>query len=83
MLKDDSEPRRALTSEELFARALPLLNIAVRQACRRCHHYPTPEDVNRFSQRLVVLLMEDDYCVLDSCKEQAKFPAWLQGLVNY
>ncbi len=83
MSEADSEPRKDLMPEELFAQALPLLNGTVRLACRRCHHHPTLEDVERLSQRLVVLLMENDYHVLRSYKQRAEFQTWLQTVANH
>ncbi len=46
--------------KEVLAQATALLDQAIRQACLHLHHQPTPAEVKRLKQRLVVILLEDD-----------------------
>jgi RNA polymerase sigma factor (sigma-70 family) len=70
------------TGEELFERVMPLLEPAVRAACFRCNYRPAPDDVARFSQRLSLYLIEDNYRRLNTYHEEAQLRTWLQKVAN-
>lgn len=72
-----------LNWNSLFQQALPLLDGVVRTACLRYQHYPTDEDIERFSQRMILLLLEDDCRRLRSFEQRSSFHTWLQTLANH
>lgn len=80
--KTDSEPLE-LNPDSLFHQAMPLLDGVARAACIRCQHYPANEDIKRFSQRLIVLLLEDDCRRLRSFEQRSSFHTWLQTLATH
>lgn len=80
--KTDSESLE-LNPNSLFQEALPLLNSVVRIACLRCQHYPTDDDTRRFSQRMILLLLEDNCRRLRSFEQRSPFHTWLQTLANH
>ena len=82
MLESDSRRREVLTPEELFEQALLLLDDVIRTACRRRYHSPTPEDVGRLRQRLIVLLRNKDLLLLRSYRQEAKLRTWLQTVAS-
>ncbi|MGE0882589.1 MAG: sigma-70 family RNA polymerase sigma factor [Blastocatellales bacterium] len=84
MPKSNSEPKsdHDAPPEELFVQALPLLGSTVRVAFLRYHQSPTPGDMERFSQRLIILLLEDDFRRLRSFDERSSLRTWLQTLTN-
>ncbi len=81
-LKTDSGSLK-LNWNNLFQQALPLLDGVVRTACLRYQHYPTDEDIERFSQRMILLLLEDDFRRLRSFEQRSSFHTWLQTLANH
>ena len=80
--KTDSESLK-LYPNSLFQQGLPLLDSVVRTACLHCQHYPTDEDIARFSQRLILLLLEDDCHRLRSFEQRSSFHTWLQTLATH
>jgi RNA polymerase sigma factor (sigma-70 family) len=80
--KSDSDMKKDLQPEELFAQAEPLFNNAVRFAFLKYQHRPSTEDVGRLRQRLSMHLLEDNYRRLRTYNQQAKLETWLQTVVN-
>lgn len=83
MSKADSEPRKDLTPEELFAQVSPLLDSVVRMACLHCCHDPTLEDVKRLTQRLHALLLDNDFQLLRDYRHEAGLRTYLQAVANH
>jgi RNA polymerase sigma factor (sigma-70 family) len=78
---------REIIGEEIYLNglqeeALSLVDVAVLNACLRSHYHPTPEDIRRLSQRLMLRLLENDCRRLRSFKNQSSFRTWLQTLAN-
>jgi RNA polymerase sigma factor (sigma-70 family) len=79
--RDDShEP---FTPEELFDQVLPLLTPVTRAACLHCGLRPSPDNVEHFSHRLILLLMEDDYRRLRTYHHEAGLKTWLKTVANH
>ena len=83
MSKANSEQIKERDVEELFLQTLPLLDKVVQSALLRCQHFPSDEYVQRLTQRLIVLLMENDYRRLRSFEQRSSFHTWLQTLTNH
>jgi RNA polymerase sigma factor (sigma-70 family) len=57
---------------------------AVRIACRKYKYNATPEEIEDFTEQIIVLLLEDDCRKLRTYdSSQATFPTWLQQVVNH
>jgi RNA polymerase sigma factor (sigma-70 family) len=57
---------------------------AVRIACRKYKYNATPEEIEDFTEQIIVLLLEDDCRKLRTYdSSQATFPRWLQQVVNH
>ena len=69
--------------EELFAKAVTLLDEVVRNALRRYQRKHTADDVERFKQRLKVLLLKDNLKLLSDVQDSERLKAWLQQVADH
>lgn len=78
----NSEPDKAVTPNKFLEQVGPLLDSVVRNACRRCHHLASAEDVERLKQRLCLHLLKNAEDDIDSLQELSSRQAWLQKVAN-
>ena len=83
MSDDQYDSNGSLPLPELFEQAVTLLDPVVRRAFLHYDHPPTPEDLERFHQRLSLLLLKDDYRRLRTFDQRAQLSTWLQTVVNH
>jgi RNA polymerase sigma factor (sigma-70 family) len=82
MSKANSERDKAVTPNEFLEQVRPLLDSAVRNACRHCHHLASAEDVERLKQRLCLHLLKKAEDDMDGLQELSSQRAWLQKVTN-
>ncbi|MGE0887595.1 MAG: sigma-70 family RNA polymerase sigma factor [Blastocatellales bacterium] len=82
MSKSDSEALKEVYLNGLIEQILPFLESVIRNSCLRCHHYPSSEDIERLSQRLILFLLENNCRRLLSFNNQSSLRTWLQTLAN-
>jgi RNA polymerase sigma factor (sigma-70 family) len=72
------------TLKKFVANSRALIGKTVRIACRKYKHNATPEEIEDFTEDIIVLLLEDDCRKLRTYdSSQASFPTWLQSVVNH
>ncbi len=78
----DSNDLETLQARVADARAQ--ITTAVRIACRMYNHGALPEEVEDFTEQIIVLLLEDDCRRMQTHDpSKASFKTWLQHVVNH
>ncbi|HMV85754.1 MAG TPA: sigma-70 family RNA polymerase sigma factor [Blastocatellia bacterium] len=80
----DSHPSKPSSSQmqALLLQMYPRIAVAVRQACRSLGHHPDQAELDGFIQRIVVLLMENDYHTLRSFSGNSEPQIWLRTIAR-
>lgn len=68
--------------QALLLQMYPEVAVAVRQACRSLSHHPDQAELDGFIQRIVVLLMENDYHTLRSFSGNSEPQTWLRTIAR-
>ena len=77
MPKPDS-PKPAISEiEQLFLDTISLIPAAIRQACQSLNHHPNQMEFDGLCQRIVLLLMDNDFHTLRSFSNDSKPQTWL------
>lgn len=79
----DAAPKAQRTPEALFDKAQLLLDEVVRNALRPWKRHQQADDVDRFKQRLELLLWQGDLKLLREFRQEAKLKTWLQKIANH
>jgi hypothetical protein len=82
MSKANSECGKTVTPNDFLEQVSPLLDSVVRNACCRCHHLASAEDVERLKQRLCLHLLKIAEADIDSLPQPSSQRAWLQKVAN-
>ncbi len=77
MPKSDSQVPASNNMEKLFLDILPEIPIVVRQACQNLNYRPDQMEFDGLVQRILLLLMDNDFHTLRSFANQSKPQTWL------
>ncbi|MDX2042898.1 MAG: sigma-70 family RNA polymerase sigma factor [Acidobacteriota bacterium] len=73
-----NSPEPAISEiEQLFLDTIPLIPAVVRQACQSLNHHPNQMEFDGLCQRIVLLLMGNDFHTLRSFSNDSKPQTWL------
>jgi RNA polymerase sigma factor (sigma-70 family) len=76
-------PTAPIDLEKLVALLLPDIHGAVRWACLRYQGGAHEDEIDEFTQQVILKLIEDDCRRLNSFKRRSSFKTWLQAVVNH
>ncbi|MGE0886230.1 MAG: sigma-70 family RNA polymerase sigma factor [Blastocatellales bacterium] len=77
MPKSDSQEPTSSDMEKLFLDILPEIPIAVRKACRNLGHHSDQIEFDGLVQRIILLLLDNDFHTLRSFNNGSQPQTWL------